>query len=79
MELATIKAKWFEFGIALGVPKYQLDEYVSKRYPLSEVIGYWDDGNVANKPMTWKAVANTLKSISQDDLATEIEDKYKCQ
>ena len=79
MELVTIKSKWHEFGTALGVPKYKLDEYEDKRCQLFKVIGYWHAGNVANKSITWKAIADTLRSIKQDDLATQIEDKYKCQ
>ena len=80
-ELAPIRAIWRAFGMALGVPKFKMDEYESKREPLSEVISYWDNGNVADKPMTWKAVAETLRSplVSKPKLAKQIEDKYKCQ
>ena len=79
-KLAPIKAKWRAFGIALGVPKDTLDEYEDKKDPLSEVISYWDDGNVAGKPMTWKAVAETLRNpnVSKPKLAQQIEQEYKC-
>ncbi len=52
---------------------------MSKADPLSEVIDYWEKGNVANSPpFCWKSIVDILKTEHVDELGLSgrIKEKY---
>ena len=58
----------------MGVPRYKLEGYKRNDNPLSDVIGYWCDGNVG--PVTWESIVAALKLTDAKGLADEIEAEY---
>ena len=72
--LKAIRSRWYNFGINLGVPKDVLDGYKGNDNSLSDVIGYWHDGNVG--PVTWDSIVVALKLTEAKRLAKEIEAEY---
>ncbi len=80
--LGSIKTKWFEIGIQLGIPRNKLKEFEEERDPLSAVVDYWLRENVTEPvvPVSWKSIAAALKSkyVGEPGLAELISKKY-CQ
>ena len=77
-ELKTIKSKWYDFGINLGVPRDKLCGFKDEINPLSEVLGYWCAGNISSMPVTWVTIVAILRETEEPGLANKIENKY-CQ
>ena len=75
LELSTIRSKWYNFGLHLGVPYHKLKDFEKKEDPLSEVIAYWHKRNT-RKPVTWGSVVATLRRTEESALADKIEAKY---
>jgi hypothetical protein len=73
-----INSKWYQFGLAIGVPKEVVDNFLG--YPteqcIVEVLDYWLRIQKECKP-TWKKVAEGLRAIGQDGLAERILNVYK--
>ena len=80
--LGSIKTKWFEFGIQLGISRNKLLEFEKERDPLSAVIDYWLRGNVTESSalISWQSIVAVLKSkyVGETGLAEEISKEY-CQ
>ncbi len=80
--LASIKIKWYELGIQLGIPRNKLLEFKKEDDPLSAVVDYWLRGNVTESvdPISWKSIVAALKSeyVGEPGLAEQISKKY-CQ
>ena len=78
--LESIKTKWFEIGIQLGIPRNKLKELEGEDNPLSAVIDYWLRGNVreTSVPISWKSIMAALKSehVGHPELAEQISKKY---
>ena len=66
-----VTPKWHEFGVAVGVPQYLLDQY--SNYPAGErliqVFNYWLKNH--HHP-TWRDVAELLHDIELHELADSI-------
>ena len=73
-----INSKWYQFGLAIGIPKEILDNCLS--YPseqcVIEVLDYWLRVQKDGKP-TWKTVAEGLRAIGHNSLADGILNVYK--
>ena len=76
IELKTIRSKWHDFGLHLGVPRHKMKEFKKEDEPLHEVIDYWHSGNIQDKPVTWQSIIDTLKCIEEPNLANKIKAKY---
>ncbi len=78
--LGTIKTKWFNVGIELGIPRSKLLEFKDECDPLSAVVDYWLKGNVTEAvvSISWKSIVKALKSenVGEPELAEEISKKY---
>lgn len=74
-ELGTIHYKWFKFGISLDVPYDVLKGFEGEKDPLAAVITYWRAGNTVVS-VSWKSIADALKSNQEGGLARKIEIKY---
>ncbi len=76
--LGRVKAKWFVIGVQLGIPHDKLEEFKEERDPLSAVVAFWLNGNVADIPISWKTIVEALKSIhvGEPGLAGEISQQY---
>lgn len=76
--LADISAQWQDVGLALKVPKNDLDGLVnasgSKNSKLSEVIRLWI--NTESSPVTWEALISAIKRplVNNKRKAEEIHD-----
>ncbi len=81
--LGSIKTKWFEIGVQLGIPRRKLLEFEEERDPLSAVVDYWLQGNVTESvsPISWKSIVAALKSdyVGEPGLAKQISKKYYYQ
>ena len=53
-------------------------EFKKANEPLYELISYWDDGNIDDKPMTWRSIVDVLRSFDHPKLAAKIEKEYCC-
>ena len=73
-----INSKWYQFGLAIGIPKEILDKCLD--YPTEqsviEVLDYWLRIQKQCKP-TWKVIAKGLQTIGYDNLAEGILNVYK--
>ncbi len=80
--LGSIKTKWFEIGIQLGIRRKKLKEFKREDDPLSAVVDYWLT-NVVEKaiPKSWHSIVAVLKSdhVGEPGLADEVSRKYCCQ
>ena len=78
--LGSIKTKWFEVGIQLGIPRNKLLEFKEEHDPLSAVVDYWIRGNVTESdvPISWPSIVEALKSeyVGEPGLAEQISKKY---
>ncbi len=78
--MGSIKTKWFNVGIQLGIPRSKLKEFEEERDPLSAVVDYWLEGNVTEPvvPISWKSIVAALisKHVGEPGLAEEISKKY---
>ena len=78
--LGSIKTKWFEVGVQLGIPRNKLLEFKKEDDPLSAVVDYWLKGNVTDSvvPISWQSIVATLKSeyVGEPGLAERINKKY---
>ena len=80
--LGSVKSKWFEIGIQLGIPRHKLVEFRKEDDPLSAAIDYWLKGNVLDSvvPISWASIVAALKSEHVDEtaVADRINSEY-CQ
>lgn len=81
--LGSIRTKWHEVGVQLGVPYSKLEEFEKSRDPFAAVINYWLSGNVTESlvlPVSWDSIVTVLKStyVSEPGLAETISKNY-CQ
>ena len=80
--LGSIKTKWLEVGIQLGIPRSKLMEFKKEDEPLSAVVDYWLKGNVTESvvPISWQSIVAALKSehVGEPGLAEQIRKKH-CQ
>ena len=74
---AEVTPKWYQFGEAVGVDKETLNKY--QEYPDSqciiEVLDFWLR-NHTGQP-TWREVAEILRGIGLQQLASDIEKVYE--
>ena len=74
---AEVTSKWYQFGEAVGVDKETLDKYTE--YPddqcIIEVLDFWLR-NHTGQP-TWRKVADVLRGIDLQQLASDIENVYE--
>ena len=74
---AEVTSKWYQFGEAVGVDKETLDKYTE--YPddqcIVEVLDFWLR-NHTGQP-TWREVADVLRGIDLQQLASNIENVYE--
>ena len=74
---AEVTSKWYQFGEAVGVDKETLDKYTE--YPddqcIIEVLDFWLR-NHTGQP-TWREVADVLRGIDLQQLASDIENVYE--
>ncbi len=79
-ELSSIShKKWSRIGTQIGVPDHSLKEFEAEADSLSEVINYWERGNVVNGPsFCWESVVVVLKTehVGEPGLADKIKKKY---
>ena len=74
--LFSIDDKWYEFGIALQVPRNVLDDLKHSRNDnmakLREVFKIWK--STQQSPVTWETVITGMKSpvVKKTELADEI-------
>ena len=80
--MGSVKTKWLEIGIQLGIPRSKLLEFKKEDDPLSAVVDYWLRGNVTESvvPISWESIVTALKSkyVGEPGLAEEITKEY-CQ
>ena len=82
-ELSSVKIKWFEIGIQLGIDLSELRCFqMSQTVPnplllLSDVLSYWIDEHT-DVPVSWESLVTVLRSASVDEnvLAGKIHTKY---
>ena len=78
--LGSIKTKWFEIGIQLGIARNKLLEFKNEHDPLSAIMDYCLRGNVAKStaPISWDSIVAALKSdhVGEPGLAEQISKKY---
>ena len=79
-ELGTVKGKYTQIGVHLGVPYNKLQEMKREDFPLAALLNYCLEGNVKGQPLTWKAIVDALRSdtVEEAKLAEKIEKQY-CQ
>ena len=69
--------KWYEFGIALGIDRELLEKCL--QYPpeqsIIEICDHWLR-NSDGQP-TWRKVAEVLKTVGLQQLASDIETVYE--
>ena len=74
---SKVTPKWYEFGVALGIEKELLEKCM--QYPpdqsIIEVCDHWLR-NCGGQP-TWRKVAEALKKIGYQQLASDIENVYE--
>ncbi len=75
--LGSVKLKWFQFGIQLGIPRKILLSFRTEEDPLSTVVDYWMKGK-GMAPISWNSIVKALKSehIGKPELAEKISKKY---
>ena len=73
-----VTPKWYQFGLAIGIPKEVMDKYSD--HPdeecLVEVLDYWLRNQHESK-LTWKEVAKVLREIDLHQLADDIMKSYE--
>ena len=74
---AAATSRWYQLGEALGIQKESLDRY-SSRSPEESILEMLDQWlrNGPRKP-TWRDVADALKKIGLEQLASDIEKAYE--
>ena len=75
-ELGTVKHKYFDIGVQLGVPIHELKLFEKENSPLSSVVGYWLGANAVDVPVTWGSVVEALNDVGEIGLANTISKKY---
>ena len=73
---AQVTPKWYEVGIAIGVPEELLHQYssYSPDERLIEVLNYWLNDH---QNPTWRDVAKVLRDIELNELAEGIASVYE--
>lgn len=81
VELSTVKDKWHEIGIQLGIELSTLSA-IEKQHPgierqLSETLNFWLEGNT-DQLVCWDTILAALKSptVNKRGLAEELHKKY---
>lgn len=82
-ELSSVRIKWLEIGIQLGIDMSELKCFqVSHTVPnpmhlLSDVLTYWMDEHT-DVPVSWNSLVAVLKSpsVNEQILAESIHSKY---
>jgi hypothetical protein len=76
---ADITPKWYEFGEAIGVEKEALDKWT--QYPpeqnIIEVCDHWLRNCGGHDQCSWIKVAEALKKVGFQQLASDIEKVYR--
>ena len=77
-----VEHKWFELGIALGVPINKLESIYDKHSDspvkaLVRVYHYWLDDKKGLMP-TWKKLVDALQEIDEYSLSAKIENIMVC-
>ena len=70
-------SKWFEFGVAAGIERKELEKFAEQCSPdecIVEVLDLWL--RKSTELPTWKDIANILKKIYLPELAHDIEGIY---
>ena len=71
--------KWYQFGLAVGIPKDTLDKYSG--YPpeecIVEVLDFWLRNQPRTKTPSWRDVSKALEKIELHDLADRIMNVYQ--
>lgn len=92
--LHSVHPKWYDFGLLLEVPHYQLEIIEAERtiddlQPLAETLEYWVI-NGTNIPATWRNLITMLEDAYQERdadqegnaelqrLACELREKHNC-
>ena len=75
-ELASIKHKWYEIGIQLGIPQIKLQQFKWDEHPLAAVVDYWLMN--ATVPISWKSIVIALESahVGEIGVAKMISSKH---
>jgi len=78
-ELSSVKHKFIEVGIMLGIPRSKLMEFKMSDYdPLSAALDFWLKGNVLDVAVTWGSIVRALQSdyVGESGLAEKIHAAY---
>ena len=72
-----VDSKWYQFGLAIGLPKEMLSQLVgySNEDCLVEVLDFWLKHH-PDQP-TWKELADALEDLQDYELATVILNVYE--
>lgn len=78
-ELKTVKVKYSEIGIQLGlklekIREIELDHSTTDRR-FTEVLNFWLEGNTA-MVVSWKTIVDALKNMDKAELATHLHKSY---
>jgi len=78
-ELSSVKYKFFEVGVMLGIPFSKLMEFkMGHCDPLSATLDFWLKGNVLDVAVTWGSIVQALQSdyVGESRLAEKIHAAY---
>jgi len=79
--LHPVSHKWFDIGLQLDVPTFQLKiiktDTTGAKERLQAVLDYWVD-NAADPLPSWKVLIDALKAptVGENRLARELEESY---
>ena len=76
-KLASVKHKWFEIGIQLGMSNEDLKRLPDHGHQLHEVLEIWLRGGTTVLPI-WSSLADALKSpdVDKSELGEAIQRQY---
>lgn len=82
MQTKKVEHKWFELGLALGIPIAKLEKITDNHYEspvkaLIRVYRYWLAEKNGLMP-TWKSLVNALQKIDEYILSTSISNMMIC-
>lgn len=80
LQLKTVQIKWKEIGFALSIPTThieQVEEHCKDNSSagLKEMIDFWMQN--CNERPTWRALANALKLVGEEELAKQFLEVYE--
>ena len=80
-ELHSVSHKWFNIGLQLDVPRFQLNiiktDETGAMERLQSMLDYWMN-NASDTLLSWQVLADALKTrtVSESRLARELEERY---